>query len=64
MKLAPRREFFAKLAFLGGLAALGTSTRAKAQIAHDVATQDIVCENGMPAFLAYPTGTGSFPPSF
>src|SRR5215467_7937190 len=61
MVLAPRREFFTKLALLGGFAAFGTSTRAKAQTASDVATQDIVCENGMPAFLAYPRGSGSFP---
>ena len=27
----------------------------------DITTQDIVCDNGMPAFLAYPTGGGSFP---
>src|SRR2546423_3154710 len=61
MILAPRREFFAKLALLGGFAALGSSTRAKAQTGSGVATQDIVCENGMPAFLAHPTGSGSFP---
>src|SRR5215471_18247327 len=61
MVLAPRREFFTKLALLGGFAAFGTSTRAKAQSASDVATHDIVCENGMPAFLAYPRRSGSFP---
>ena len=27
----------------------------------DISTQDIVCDNGMPAFLAYPTGGGPFP---
>jgi len=27
----------------------------------DITTEDIVCDNGMPAFLAYPTGGGSFP---
>ena len=27
----------------------------------DIATQDIVCDNGMPAFLAYPAGGGPFP---
>jgi carboxymethylenebutenolidase len=27
----------------------------------DITTQDIVCDNGMPAFLAYPAGAGSFP---
>jgi carboxymethylenebutenolidase len=26
-----------------------------------VTTQDITCDNGMPAFLAYPSGGGSFP---
>jgi carboxymethylenebutenolidase len=61
MALAPRREFFAKLALLGGFAAFGTSTRAKAQTVSDVTTQDIVCENGMPAFLAHPTGRESLP---
>ena len=61
MTLSPRREFFRKLAFFGGLAALGSSTRVKAQIVSNIATQDITCDNGMPAFLAYPTGGGSFP---
>src|SRR5262250_371302 len=61
MTLSPRREFFRKLAFLGELAALGSSTRVKAQIVSNIATQDITCENGMPAFLAYPAGGGSFP---
>src|SRR4051812_20079351 len=27
----------------------------------DITTEDIVCGNGMPAFLAYPTGGGKFP---
>jgi carboxymethylenebutenolidase len=27
----------------------------------NITTQDIVCDNGMPAFLAHPTGGGSFP---
>ena len=27
----------------------------------DITTEDIVCDNGMPAMLAYPTGAGSFP---
>ena len=27
----------------------------------DITTQDIVCANGMPAFLAYPAGAGRFP---
>src|SRR5882757_982031 len=27
----------------------------------DITTEDIVCPNGMPAFLAYPTGGGKFP---
>src|SRR5262245_5494539 len=61
MTLAPRREFFAKLAFLGGFAALGASTRVKAQTASNIATQDIICENGMPALLAHPAGSGPFP---
>jgi carboxymethylenebutenolidase len=61
MKTSPRREFFAKLALLGGFAALGSSTMTKAQTAGSVTTQDIICDNGMPAFLAYPAGGGSFP---
>ena len=61
MILASRREFFAKLALLGGFAALGASTRVKAQTGSNIATQDITCENGMPALLAYPVGAGSFP---
>jgi carboxymethylenebutenolidase len=61
MTVAPRREFFAKLAFLGGIAALGGSTRAKAQGVTNVASQDITCENGMPALFAYPVGAGKFP---
>ena len=27
----------------------------------DITTQDIVCDNAMPAFLAYPAGGGPFP---
>jgi len=27
----------------------------------DITTEEIVCDNGMPAFLAYPTGGGKFP---
>src|SRR5882757_11451941 len=27
----------------------------------DITTEDIVCPNGMPAFLAYPSGGGKFP---
>src|SRR3989440_1625624 len=61
MALSPRREFFAKLALLGGFVALGPSTHAKAQTVSNITTQDITCENGMPAFLAHPTGSGSFP---
>jgi carboxymethylenebutenolidase len=61
MTLAPRREFFAKLALLGGIAALGGSTRTKAQTVSNIATQDITCENGMPALLAHPVGAGRFP---
>jgi carboxymethylenebutenolidase len=61
MTLPPRRDFFQKLALFGGLAALGSSVRLKAQTVSDIATQDIVCDNGMPAFLAYPAGGGRFP---
>jgi carboxymethylenebutenolidase len=61
MTLSPRREFFAKLALLGSFAALGSSTRAKAQVVNNITTQDITCDNGMPAVLAYPAGGGSFP---
>jgi len=61
MALSPRREFFAKLALLGGFAALSSATRAKAQIAGSVTFEDITCHNGMPAVLAYPAGGGSFP---
>jgi carboxymethylenebutenolidase len=61
MRTSPRREFFAKLALLGGFAALGASTVTKAQTGGRVTTQDITCDNGMPAFLAYPAGGGSFP---
>src|SRR6266436_210021 len=61
MTLSQRREFFRKLALLGGLAALGSSTRLKAQTVGNIATQDITCDNGMPAFLAHPVGGGIFP---
>src|SRR5258706_10197136 len=61
MALSPRRGFFAKLALLGGFAALSSATRPKAQIASTVTFEDITCENGMPAVLAYPAGGGSFP---
>jgi carboxymethylenebutenolidase len=61
MALSPRREFFAKLALLGGFAALSSATRAKAQIASSVTFEDITCDNGMPAVLAYPAGGGGFP---
>src|SRR5437660_7431009 len=61
MALSPRREFFAKLALLGGFAALGSATRPKAQIAGSVTLEDITCDNAMPAVLAYPAGGGSFP---
>ena len=61
MTFSPRREFFRKLALVGGLAALGSSARVRAQAARDVATQDVTCDNGMPAFLAHPTGGGNFP---
>ena len=61
MTLAPRREFFAKLTLLGGFAALSGSIRAKAQTASNIAAQDVICDNGMPALLAHPEGSGSFP---
>ena len=61
MSLSPRREFFAKLALLGGFATLGTSIRTKAQSVSTITTQDIICDNGMPALLAYPSGDRSFP---
>jgi carboxymethylenebutenolidase len=62
MRTSPRREFFAKLALLGGFAALGASSVTKAQTAGGrVVTQDIVCGNGMPAFVAYPAGGGRVP---
>ena len=61
MALSPRREFFAKLALLGGFAELSSATRATAQIAGSVTFEDITCDNGMPAVLAYPAGGGSFP---
>jgi carboxymethylenebutenolidase len=61
MTQAPRREFFAKLALLGSFAALGGATRGKAQTARNIATQDITCDNGMPAFLAHPAGDGRYP---
>ncbi len=61
MTFSPRREFFRKLALFGGLAALGSSARVRAQAASDVATQDVTCDNGMPAFLAHPARGGSFP---
>jgi carboxymethylenebutenolidase len=61
MTFSPRREFFRKLALVGGLAALGSSARVRAQAARDVATQDVTCDNGMPAFLAHPAGGGNFP---
>jgi carboxymethylenebutenolidase len=62
MRTSPRREFFAKLALLGGFAALGASSVTKAQTGGgSVTTQDIVCGNGMPAFLASPAGGGRYP---
>jgi carboxymethylenebutenolidase len=62
MRTSPRREFFAKLALLGGFAALGGSRVTNAQTAGGrVTTQDIACGNGMPAFLAYPTDGKRFP---
>jgi carboxymethylenebutenolidase len=63
MRISPRREFFAKIALLGGFAALGTrtGTQAQTQTAGPIATQDIICDNGMPALLAHPAGGGRFP---
>jgi carboxymethylenebutenolidase len=61
MRTSPRREFFAKLALIGGFAALGAPTVTKAQTGGKVTTQDIACDNGMPAFLAYPAAGGRFP---
>jgi carboxymethylenebutenolidase len=61
MTLSPRRELFTKLALLGSFAALRSSRSAKAQVVSNIATQDITCDNGMPAVLAYPAGGGSFP---
>jgi carboxymethylenebutenolidase len=57
----PRREFFTKLALLSGFAALSSATRAKAQDVSNIAVQNITCDNGMPAVLAYPADGGSFP---
>jgi carboxymethylenebutenolidase len=61
MAVSPRREFFAKLAVLGGFAALCSATRATVQTAGNITSEDITCDNGMPAVLAYPAGGGSFP---
>jgi dienelactone hydrolase len=57
MAFSPRREFFRRLALFGGLAALD-SARARAQTASNITTQEMTCDNGMPAFLAYPAGEG------
>jgi carboxymethylenebutenolidase len=61
MAVSPRREFFTKLALLGGFVALGSSRSPKAQTVGSITTQDITCDNGMPAVLAYPAGGRSFP---
>jgi carboxymethylenebutenolidase len=61
MTRSPRGEFFAKLALLGGFAALGSSRTAKVRPVSSVTVQDITCDNGMPAVFAYPAGDGSFP---
>jgi carboxymethylenebutenolidase len=61
MTLSPRREFVRLLALFGGVAALGSSARVKAQTPSNIVTQEIACDNGMPAFLAHPAGGGSFP---
>jgi carboxymethylenebutenolidase len=61
MTVSPRREFFTKLALLGGFAALGTPRSAKAQGDGNITTQDITCDNGMPAVLAYPVGGQNLP---
>src|SRR5262249_36395468 len=42
-------------------AALGASAGAGAQTAGKITTQDIACDNGMPAVFAFPAGGGSFP---
>src|SRR5580700_12089836 len=57
MAFSPRREFFRRLALFGGLAALD-SARARAQTASNITTQEMTCDNGMPALLAYPAGEG------
>jgi hypothetical protein len=46
MTLAPRREFFAKLALLGGFAALSGSIRAKAQTASNITAQTLSATTG------------------
>jgi carboxymethylenebutenolidase len=61
MTLSQRREFFRRLALFGGLAALGSSARVKGQTVSNITTQDVTCDSGMPAFLAYPAGGGNFP---
>jgi carboxymethylenebutenolidase len=61
MRLSPRREFLSKLTLRGGLARFGLSKSAKAQPVRSINTQDMTCDNGMPAMLAYPAGGGSFP---
>jgi carboxymethylenebutenolidase len=61
MTLSPRREFVRLLALFGGVAALGSFARVKAQTPSNIVTQEIACDNGMPAFLAHPAGGGSFP---
>jgi carboxymethylenebutenolidase len=61
MTRSPRGEFFTKLGFLGGLAALGSSRTAKVRPVSSIIVQDVTCDNGMPAVLACPAGAGSFP---
>lgn len=61
MRLSPTREFFTKLTLLGGFTNFGSSRSAKAQPVRSISAQDITCDNGMPAMLAYPAGGGSFP---
>jgi hypothetical protein len=59
--VTPRREFFTKVALLGGFAALGSSRSAKAHSVGNITTQDMTRDNGMPAVLAYPVGGQNLP---
>jgi hypothetical protein len=44
MTVSPRREFFTKVARLGGFGARGSSSSAKAQSVGNITTQDITCD--------------------